>query len=187
MSSSQNPIETFRGIKYLLCDNWIPHIQLPDNPRYCEIGVFYGANLLRFAELFPTAQIVGIDPWLDYDQYPEYKGKISSVYDDFCANLEASTTVRSNQITICKGFSHDVLPTFEDSSFDIIFIDGNHETEFVTIDAELAYRKVKPGGYIIFDDIDWETVRKAYNMFLITHNNVIPVAIVYCQILCRRY
>ena len=36
--------------------------------------------------------------------------------------------------------------------FDIIYIDGNHEPEYVLEDAVLSFRKLKPGGIIIFDD-----------------------------------
>jgi predicted O-methyltransferase YrrM len=58
-------------------------------------------------------------------------------------------------VTVKRGYSNEVLPTLEDNSFDIVYIDGNHEPEYVLEDAVLAFRKVKVGGYLIFDDYGW--------------------------------
>ena len=176
-----------KGYHFLMCDNWIPHIQLShDQPiKYCEIGVFYGHNLFRFAQLFPNAELVGIDPWLDYNEYDEYKGTINSVYDDFKENLAADPN--RNRITIHRGFSHNILKDQPDQHFDIVYIDGNHSFEFVLADAELAYQKVKVGGYIIFDDVDWEPVQKAFFHFLSKYTDTIKYEqLVYSQTICRR-
>jgi predicted O-methyltransferase YrrM len=61
----------------------------------------------------------------------------------------------SERVTVKRGYSHEVLPTLEDNSFDIIYIDGNHEPEYVLEDAVLAFRKLKVGGRLIFDDYGW--------------------------------
>jgi hypothetical protein len=58
-------------------------------------------------------------------------------------------------MTIRRGFSRDVIPTLDDAYFDIIYIDGNHEPEYVLEDAVLSFRKLKVGGYLIFDDYGW--------------------------------
>lgn len=176
-----------KGHHFLMCDNWIPHIQLShDQPiKYCEIGVFYGHNLLRFAQLFPNAELTGIDPWLDYNEYDEYKGTINLVYEGFKENLAADPN--RNRITIHRGFSHNILKDQPDQYFDIIYIDGNHSFEFVLADADLAYQKVKVGGYIIFDDVDWETVQKAFFHFLNKYSQTVKYEqLIYSQTICRR-
>lgn len=71
----------------------------------------------------------------------------------FMSNLEASG--QKEKVTVHRGFSHEEVPRFDDGSFDIIYIDGNHEPEYVLEDAVLAFRKVKVGGFIIFDDYGW--------------------------------
>ena len=43
----------------------------------------------------------------------------------------------------------------EDNFFDIIYIDGNHEPEYVLEDAVLSFRKLKNNGIMIFDDYGW--------------------------------
>jgi cephalosporin hydroxylase len=41
---------------------------------------------------------------------------------------------------------------FADEYFDWIYIDGNHQYEFVLLDLESYYPKVKAGGSIVGDD-----------------------------------
>ena len=60
-----------------------------------------------------------------------------------------------HKISVCRGFSDQEIPKFTDEFFDMIYIDGNHEPEFVLEDAVLSFRKLKKGGWIIFDDYGW--------------------------------
>lgn len=45
---------------------------------------------------------------------------------------------------------------------DMLHIDGNHDYQYVSKDAELYIPLVRQGGVIVFDDINWESVRKVY-------------------------
>ena len=47
------------------------------------------------------------------------------------------------------------IPKLQDDFFDIIFIDADHEPHSVIEDAVLAFRKLKKGGILIFDDYEW--------------------------------
>ena len=51
-----------------------------------------------------------------------------------------------------KGYSHKEIFRFDDNYFDIIYIDGNHEPEFVLEDAILSFRRLKKEGIMILDD-----------------------------------
>jgi methyltransferase family protein len=51
-----------------------------------------------------------------------------------------------------RGFSHEVLATFPDAHFDWIYIDADHSYAGVTRDADAAAPKVKPGGFLVFND-----------------------------------
>jgi predicted O-methyltransferase YrrM len=145
----------FEGVTYRTAQNWNGLVPHPSGPiRYLEIGAFYGANLLSVAETYashPESTLVCIDPWIDYEEYPEYKGQQEGVYSAFLKN----TSHLGDKLTVHRGFSHAILPSFEDESFDIIYIDGNHEPEYVLEDAVLSFRKLKVGGYLIFDDYGW--------------------------------
>ena len=152
---------SFEGVQYRLANCWYDHIpvaEYSDKPiRYLEIGTFYGANLLSVAKsyaLHPDSKLHCIDPWEDYEHYPEYKGKQPNIYDTFMKNLDLLGDEKG-KVTVHRGYSNQVVPTLEDDSFDIIYIDGNHEPEYVLEDAVLCFRKLKRGGILIFDDYGW--------------------------------
>jgi len=53
--------------------------------------------------------------------------------------------------------SGEVLRKFQcEPTFDFIYIDGSHYSKDVLEDAILAWRLIKPGGNIIFDDFNWQ-------------------------------
>jgi hypothetical protein len=56
------------------------------------------------------------------------------------------------KVFLHQGNSADVLPTFEDSSFDLIYVDGDHGYQGASADIENALRKVKTGGYVGVND-----------------------------------
>ena len=151
---------SFNGISYRMADNWYSHINLevyknvPIN--YLEIGTFYGANLLSVANTYGNhtdSKLYCIDPWEDYNEYPEYKGQQKSIYNTFIDNIENSGN--KDKIVINRGFSNIEIPKLQDNFFDIIYIDGNHEPEYVLEDAVLSFRKLKSNGIMIFDDYGW--------------------------------
>ena len=150
----------FDGVHYRLADNWFHHVNLNEynnKPiRYLEIGTFYGANLLSVANTYgahPESKMYCVDPWEEYADYPEYKNEQSTIYSKFMNNVENSGV--KEKLVINRGYSNAVIPTFEDDFFDIIYIDGNHEPEYVLEDAVLSFRKLKVGGMMIFDDYGW--------------------------------
>jgi len=150
----------FDGVQYRLANNWFHHVNLNEynnKPiRYLEIGTFYGANLLSVANTYgahPESKMYCVDPWEEYADYPEYKNEQNTIYSKFMNNVENSGV--KEKLVINRGYSNAVIPTFEDDFFDIIYIDGNHEPEYVLEDAVLNFRKLKVGGMMIFDDYGW--------------------------------
>ena len=153
-------LNNFVGTQYRLADNWFDNVNLNnynDKPiKYLEIGAFYGANVLSVANtygLHSESKLYCIDPWADYNEYPEYKNQQSSIYNSFISNVENSGV--KDKIIITRGYSNVEIPKFEDEFFDLIYIDGNHEPEYVLEDAVLSFRKLKPNGIMIFDDYGW--------------------------------
>jgi predicted O-methyltransferase YrrM len=153
-------LKNFTGVNYRLANNWFAHIDVNkyrNKPiNYLEIGTFYGANLLSVAQSYAShtdSKLYCIDPWVDYEDYPEYKNEQSTIYDAFVNNVENSDS--KDRIVINRGFSNAEIPKFEDNFFDIIYIDGNHEPDYVLEDAVLSFRKLKKGGIMIFDDYGW--------------------------------
>lgn len=112
--------------------------------NYLEIGVFEGRSLIWMLENIltdSTSRATAVDifggPSGDYEQ----------TYRD---NLKRSGS--ENKVTTIKDFSQSAMRTMPFESYDIIYIDGSHLKNDVLEDAVLAWRLVKPGGLIIFDD-----------------------------------
>jgi len=152
-------------------NNWAHHIPIPNGPiNYLEIGVLDGANVILVSRSYakhPNSRIYCVDPWMDYDEYPEYKHEQEVGYNRFLSNI--SRDADTNKFVIKRGLSDVIVPTFENNFFDIIFVDGNHETEYVYRDGIMALQKVKVGGYIIFDDYlirGWETTKVGIDKFI---------------------
>jgi len=150
----------FIGAHYRLANNWFNHVDINNykdrQMNYLEIGTFYGANVFSVAQtygLHNDTKLYCIDPWEDYNEYPEYKNEQPTIYNAFLKNVENFD--ENNKIIVKRGYSNLEIPKFDDNFFDIIYIDGNHEPEFVLEDAVLSFRKLKKNGIMIFDDYGW--------------------------------
>lgn len=55
-------------------------------------------------------------------------------------------------IAVHRGLTQDVIAGFPDDHFDWIYIDADHSYEGVIRDARASRAKVKPGGYLVFND-----------------------------------
>lgn len=180
---------TFEGTAYRLTDLWQRIIPIDKTVplKYLEIGAFYGANLISFANNYANhcdSELHAIDPWIDYEQYDEYKNQQESIYSTFQKNIASSGHVE--KINVHRGFSHEELLKLPDNYFDIIYIDGNHEPEFVLEDAVLAFRKLKKGGYMIFDDYGWggpDLTQRGIDAFVSGYHKRIKFITIYeCQL-----
>lgn len=148
----------FNGQGFRLATNWFSIIPIEDKPiNYLEIGAYCGVNLLSVEASYaahPNSRLYAIDPWEKYEEYPEYDEKhLEDTFEIYKSNLAANNII--DKVTTYKGYSNQIVHQLEDSFFDIIYIDGNHEPEYVLEDAVLAFRKLKVGGYLIFDDYGW--------------------------------
>jgi predicted O-methyltransferase YrrM len=151
---------SFEGVMYRLAYNWLDIIKVDDYKdkpiNYLEIGAFYGANVISVAETYCShkdSKLYCIDPWVDYNEYSEYKGEQQKIFSTFLKNIANCTL--ENKVIINRGFSNNEIPRLNDDFFDIIYIDGNHEPEYVLEDAILSFRKLKKDGILIFDDYGW--------------------------------
>ena len=176
-------LNNFVGIQYRLADNWFENINVNSYKdkqiNYLEIGTFYGANIISVAHtygLYKDSKLYCIDPWEDYEEYPEYKKEQSTIYNAFINNIKNSGV--KDKIIINRGYSNLEIPKFQDEFFDIIYIDGNHEPEYVLEDAVLSFRKLKKNGIMIFDDYGWggpDLTKRGIDGFLLGYHKKIKI------------
>ncbi len=149
--------------------------QLPKGAVGAEIGVWKGEFTRALWSETRPAGLHLIDPWAFQGEFPErmFGGTVARSQADMDAIHDgvAREFGVHDAVTIHRGLSTDALPKFADDSLDWIYIDGNHEFEFVMQDLEMSLAKVKPGGLIAGDDYYWEKtrdypVRQAVLMFV---------------------
>ena len=104
---------------------------LPRGGRVAEVGTYRGAFARHILSACGPAELHLID--IDF-----------SLLDPA---LAADTRVATH-----KGLSQRTLAQFPDDHFDWIYIDGDHSYEGASGDACAAATKVKPGGYLVFND-----------------------------------
>lgn len=162
--------EGFMGNVYNLSYKWKQFIPEYETPiKIMEIGVYHGANVCSYMKTYGknvNTEIHCVDPWIDYEEYPEYQNKQKTNYKLFINNISKLDPVDLNKIFIHRGLSGKIIPLFQDELFDMIYIDGNHESKYVLEDAILTMTKLKKNGWLIFDDIHDPLVIKAIESFL---------------------
>lgn len=158
------------GNVYRLSDSWTAVFPTSDTPyTILEIGAYHGSNICSLMKTYARhagSKIHCVDPWYDYEEYSEYKDAQSTNYSIFLKNITKLAPIDLNKIYLYRGLSEDIVPTFSDNMFDIIFIDGNHETKYTLEDAVLCFKKLKPGGWMIFDDMQSEVVSRSVDVFI---------------------
>lgn len=85
-----------------------------------------------------------------YDRYD-----MKNVFLNFIRNIEEYGDRVKYEIGISQLLLRK-LPYDKDFCFDFIYIDGSHIASDVLEDSILAFRLLKPGGIMVFDDYDWD-------------------------------
>jgi predicted O-methyltransferase YrrM len=120
---------------------------------YCDLGYTRGAEIGtrrgRYAKILcdknPFLKLYCIDPWNDYvEKYPQARQDL--IYQ------EALEALKGCNVEIIRKTSMDALADIEDRSLDFVFIDGNHEFDYVAPDIVFWSKKVKHGGIVSVHD-----------------------------------
>ena len=125
------------------------------NVQYLEVGVYEGraaAWMFENVLTHPTSHITGIDIFIgelsqgSFVYLPESR----KLYED---NMRVAGG--EGRMTTIVDFSQTALRKLPLNYYDIIYIDGGHSGASVLEDAILAFRLLKVGGVMIFDDYRW--------------------------------
>ena len=115
---------------------------------YLEIGVCEGWSAkwwLDNALEGEGSRFVGIDVWVDW---PKQGILGSDVYESASKRLAPY----GDKVELITGWSMNELVKFQPQSFDVIYIDGNHDLLPVLIDSVLSWRLLRVGGVLLWDD-----------------------------------
>ena len=137
--------------------------------EFLEIGCYEGRAtvwLLGNILIHETARIDCLDVFVDLDSPSTDKrprietSDITSGYESrFDHNIK--TDPGCSKVRKIKAASQEALRSLELYCYDAIYIDGSHTTCDVLEDAVLAFRLLRAGGVMIFDDYEWKGSNRA--------------------------
>jgi hypothetical protein len=158
--------------KYLDIPGWFNmHDAYMNLVKYCEdgddiveIGCFAGRST-RF--LMDSLEFAGkhdvkvhvIDTFEGSGM--EHSGiNCNTMYDDFMRNLDDYIQDERVIVNVNRSDNTNILNSFDDKSVFGVIVDGAHTMEAVQDDVENWWPKIKDGGMMVGDDIDWESVKQ---------------------------
>jgi len=146
--------------------------QMPANSICAEIGVWKGRFSGEILEEINPKKLHLIDPWEFQEEFPDRlysggktdiqnQGDMDKIYERICKRF-----YHHKNVEIHRAYSEKIDNLFENDYFDWMYVDGNHDYEYVLNDLRLCHKKTKNGGYICGDDVNWEGVSKAVADFV---------------------
>ncbi len=148
---------------------------------FVEIGVYKGKSFLPLACVIKQNKglSIGIDPYIsscarEYDIDEDKQIIIDKFIDSidfeqiYKEVLEKKETFElSSGCIIIRETSENAYEYLKDVKLeiDMLHIDGNHDISYVELDAKKYIPMVRDNGFVIFDDIDWDSVNTVYKKY----------------------
>ncbi len=148
-------------------ENLWPHLiqylpQHGDSRRLLEVGSFEGRSTVWLIENMMKSgdQLLCIDTWAGGEEHAQVN--MGAVEQRFDRNIEKALakcpgrSVDKIRDTSTYGLAHQMrwIPAPQ-KMFDFIYIDGSHQAPDVLCDAVMAWRVLRDGGVMVFDDYMW--------------------------------
>ena len=134
---------------YLIQDAGLPNL------KYLQLGAFTGDASVWLMENIltdPSSHLFDVDTWQGSDEIDHKSMDFDDVYSVYKEKVKdlaiASVAMRTDEYLI------RVREVFTES-FDFIYVDADHTTVGVLLDAELSWPLLKSGGIMAFDDLTW--------------------------------
>jgi SAM-dependent methyltransferase len=158
-----------------------------------EIGSWQGGStlwLLDHVLAVRGGHLTCVDTWEGSSEHTFLASLQLSIEELF--DLNVSLTGLQEKVSKIRGASQEVLPGLQPASYDLIYIDGAHESRYVIQDAIQAHRLVRPGGFLLFDDYHYsfpdssQDTRRAIDFFISCFASQYEVIGKNSQVLIRR-
>jgi hypothetical protein len=131
-------------------------VHLPKFCNFAEIGVGYGGFSEEVKKVLRPSLFDAYDLF-QWHHIPVIWGKPSAdtlkgkTHREFYEGRFAAD-IREARMRVFEGDSSTLMENQPDRFYDVIYVDGDHELEGVWRDAQVAMRKLKDDGYLIFND-----------------------------------
>ena len=113
-----------------------------------EIGVADGRFSANLCQRIPELKLYCIDPWASYPD--NYRG--GGQEQQKTNHKKAMEKLKNYDATLLQSMSVSASYGFENNSLDFVYIDGNHDFDYVMLDLIHWCRKVRKGGVVAGHD-----------------------------------
>ncbi|MBL4820304.1 MAG: class I SAM-dependent methyltransferase [Gammaproteobacteria bacterium] len=185
MSSLYLPLSLNFEPRHLVISTWMDHLPFGYDlvaalrpSCVVELGTYSGLSFFTFCQSMIENDVEGIayaiDTWEGDEHTGNYGDSIFRQVDD-----HARDYYRGISYLLRMRFS-EAANQFDKESIDLLHIDGLHTYDAVREDFETWYPKVKPGGIVLFHDIEarmpgfgvrkfWQELSGINTCFAFTH------------------
>lgn len=131
-----------------------------------ELGVWYGVTTTYLLEKHPNLSMFAVDSWKirpegTLEKYTPGEHGHSWNHNFYEEQFKKKLGKNIDRCNILKMDTDDAARIVEDNSLDFVFIDADHSTEGVLNDIKNWLPKLKDTGWLLGDDIDWDSVKTA--------------------------
>lgn len=158
------------------------------NLKFLQLGVFTGDATVWLCNNILTdksSKLIDVDTWEGSDEESHAEMDFSDVYQVY------QEKVKDLPVVSVVSDTHKYLIRQLDNfigAFDFIYIDADHTTVGVLLDAELSWPLLKSGGVMAFDDYTWgrdlppsKTPRPGILLFVERHKEEIDTLVINSQ------
>ncbi len=168
-----------------------------DPVRILEVGSWEGRSALFFLTYFTQGHLTAVDSW-DFSgdhESGDHQHNTTLASQNSEARFDRNLAPYVARLTKRKGASLHVLPQLldEEQKFDVIYVDGSHFADDVLTDGINAWRLLKQGGIMIFDDLLWACYPRAranpawaISLFLKYHKGEYKILNAFYQIILQK-
>ena len=128
-----------------------------------EIGTRHGESAKVILKTLNVKKYTVIDPFTTYQDYKnDPANKLMTHGDKIYKKTKKELKALCNNLIFLRGFSNNkkFLKNIKRNSLDLIFVDGNHEYNYVLEDLRNYFPKLKKEGILIGDDFNSRSKKK---------------------------
>jgi len=159
-----------------------------------EIGAFEGMTSKYICEnlINDGGRMIAIDPLEDnyiIENVNDYANQLNSELPYFKSQHSRFLINTQNlPIELIRRTFSESFDKLTHFLFDFIYIDGDHRAESVYFDGINAFKYLKRGGYILFDDYEWGNgeTKRGIDRFISENQSFIDVVSINEQVLIRK-
>ena len=131
---------------------WQAIISAAKVSRMAEVGVYRGAFAETVLAACEIESYTMIDPWQPLPDWHKPANHDAPRFDEIYAEAMQRTDFARDKRRVMRCTTKEAAPAISAESLDMVYIDGDHTLRGITLDLNLMYGKLRPGGLLGGDD-----------------------------------